>query len=287
MNDNLVVGVDVGGSHITAAIIDLASHNIIRESFTRQHINAKGTAQEIISAWANAIKKCKSFCPDASNKIGIAIPGPFDYEKGISLIKGLDKFESLYKLDVKALLAEGLSIKPIDIFLMNDASCFLKGEIFAGAAMNCKRVIGLTLGTGLGSAVYKENFLYDGDLYFTPYKNATAEDYLSTRWFIKEYKAQTGYTAANVKEIGERIVHDERAAELFKTFGHHLGEVLAAYINRHKPQTAVIGGNIILAWNLFMPEVQHVLELHGITVPIVKAMLGEEAALLGAGSLCA
>ena len=287
MNDNMVVGIDIGGSHITAAIIDLDTHNIIRESFTREHINSKGTAQEIIAAWADAIKKCKSFCPDASNRIGIAMPGPFDYEKGISLIKGLDKFDALYNLDIKTLLAEALSIKPSDIFLMNDASCFLKGEIFAGAARNCKQVIGLTLGTGLGSAVYKDDFLYDGDLYYTPYKNATAEDYLSTRWFIKEYHAQTGYAASNVKEIRERIVHDEKAAELFKTFGHHLGEVLAAYIKRHKSQTAVIGGNIIQAWDLFMPEVQHVLELYGIRVSVVKAMLGEEAALMGAGSLCA
>ena len=68
--------------------------------------------------------------------------------------------------------------------MMNDASCFLKGEVFGGAAKGYNHVIGITLGTGLGSATFKNGVVYDGDLYYTPFKESTAEDYLSTRWFI-------------------------------------------------------------------------------------------------------
>ena len=242
MNNNIVVGVDIGGSHITAALIDLQAHAIIRDSLVRRQINSNGDADQIITEWTTAINDCKLFHPETSKKLGIAMPGPFDYETGVSLIRGLGKYESLYNCNVKTLLAESLNIEAADIFMMNDANCFLKGELF--------------------------------------------EDYVSTRWFIKEYLKRTGKTAGNVKEIKEQIPGNEIAASLFKEFGGNLGKVLAVYIEKHHAEAVVIGGNIINAWTLFMPETEMVLKAGSINVSLVKAMLGEEAALLGAGSLC-
>ncbi len=286
MNANIVAGIDIGGSHITAGLIDLQAHSIIRNSFIRRHVNSKASADQIIKQWTDAILSCKACHSDTSKRIGIAMPGPFDYEKGISFIKGQDKYELLYGLNVKELLAKELEIDEGDIFMMNDASCFLKGEVFGGAATNSNNVIGITLGTGLGSATFRDEIIYDGDLFYAPYKDGAAEDYLSTRWFIKEYKKLTGTTVKNVKEIRERIPGDETATSLFAGFGKNLGEVLAVYIKKHSAETVVIGGNIINAWELFMPETKKVLSNYAINVSLLKAELGEEAALLGAGSLC-
>lgn len=122
----------------------------------------------ILKEWTAAIKACKLGNRDTSKKIGIAMPAPFDYDSGTSLIKNLDKFKSLYLLNVKELLASDLEIEEDDVFMMNDASCFLKGEIFGGTAENYTNVIGVTLGTGLGSAISKNGIIYDGDLYCMP-----------------------------------------------------------------------------------------------------------------------
>ncbi|MEP7144304.1 MAG: ROK family protein [Ferruginibacter sp.] len=286
MNNNIVTGIDIGGSHITAALIDLQAHAIIHGSLIRRAVNSKGYAGQVIIEWSGAIADCKAFHPGASDKIGIAMPGPFDYEKGICLIKDLDKYESLYNLNVKNLLAKQLEIDEGNIYMMNDASCFLKGEVFGGAAKDCNNVIGLTLGTGLGSATCKDGIVYDGDLYYTPFKDAAAEDYLSVRWFIKRNKELTGITANNVKEIRDRAKEDEVAAALFTEFGNNLGGVLVDYIKRQQAETVVIGGNIVHAWELFIHETERVLKNNSINVSMVKAMLGEEAALMGAGSLC-
>jgi len=286
MNDNIVVGIDIGGSHITAALVDLKAHALISKSLIRRHVNSKDEAIKIIKEWTGAIANCKAYNSSTSNKIGIAMPGPFDYEKGISFIKGLDKYDALYKLNVKHLIANELGITKEDIFLMNDASCFLKGEVFGGAARDQNSVIGITLGTGLGSAFYKDGVVYDGDLYCTNYKDSTAEEYLSTRWFIKRYHQQTGKNVNNVKEIRDGIPSDLIATAIFKEFGKNLGEVLAMYIKRHNAGYVVVGGNIIHAWHLFMPETMSVLQDHNVNIPLVKAQLGEDAALLGAGSLC-
>ena len=83
------------------------------------------------------------------------MPGPFDYEEGVSLITGLHKFESLYGLNVKELLAASLHIVPGMIQMNNDAICYLAGERKAGAVKDGSYVAGLTLGTGLGSAIYR------------------------------------------------------------------------------------------------------------------------------------
>ena len=286
MNNNIVVGIDIGGTHITAALIDRQAHAILPGSLVRCHVNAKATAEQVIKEWTTAIVDCKSRSDLTSQKIGIAMPGPFDYEKGISLITGLDKYESLYNLNVKQMLANELGIEQEDILMVNDASCYLKGEVFGGAAMGCNNVIGITLGTGIGSAVFKDGVVYDGDLYVTKYKDSTAEEYLSTRWFIKRYKELTGIEAENVKDICDLVPSDGAAVKVFIEFGNNLGEVLAAYINKHNASTVVIGGNIIKAWELFIDEAEKVLNEQKISARLIRAKLGEEAALMGAGSLC-
>ena len=283
---NVVTGIDIGGSHITAALVDLDKHAIIGGSVVRKSVNAKGSADEIIAAWCDAIKSCNENRESLCSSIGIAMPGPFDYDKGISKIRGLDKFEALYDLNIKQLIALHLPIEPSNIHLMNDASCFLKGEIFGGAAQNVRRVIGITLGTGLGSAVFKDQKFFDGDLYCTPFRDAHAEDYVSTRWCTKEYRKRAGKEIANTKELTRMAGTDKTADLILQDFGKNLGEVLTLYIEKHQPDLVVIGGNVIGAWDLFMPSTLEVLRTKNIRLPLVKAALGEEAALLGAGSLC-
>lgn len=99
--------------------------------------------------------------------------------------------------------------------------------------------MGITLGTGLGSAICKNAVVYDGDLYYTLYKDSTAEEYLSSTWFIKRYEELSGITAKNVKEIG--VTYNSVAKQVFTEFGNNLGEVLAAYVNKHHAQTGLSG----------------------------------------------
>ena len=132
-------------------------------------------------------------------KIGIAMPGPFDYENGISYIKDQNKYEALYGLNIKEQLAKKLEISISDISILNDAACFLQGEVFGGAGQGFKRVMGLTLGTGFGSARSVDGKTDDADLWCSPYREGIAEDYLSTRWFLKQYKEISGKLVKNVK----------------------------------------------------------------------------------------
>ena len=286
INNNIVTGVDIGGSHITAALVDISVYKVVPDTTVRTHVDPHADAQAIIQNWCIAITECRNKLANISSKIGIAIPGPFDYEQGISLIKGLGKFEALYELNVKELLAQELGLQTEDIFMMNDASCFIKGEALGGAGVGADKALGITLGTGLGSGLHINGKIIDGTLYCMPYRDGTAEDYLSARWFVSEYYQLTGKTVAGVKDIFDHAQTDILARDLFKTFGKNLGEVLINYLQNDAVSTIIIGGNIIGAWKYFIMDVEKVFADRGENITIKKALLGENAAMIGAAGLC-
>lgn len=106
MNSNsFVIGTDIGGSHITAGIIDACGGNLDDQLLIRSRMDTSGSVEYILNLWSATILKAMNGREGRSTKLGIAIPGPFNYDKGISLIQGQGKFDALYGLNVKGLLA--------------------------------------------------------------------------------------------------------------------------------------------------------------------------------------
>lgn len=285
MSNSTALGIDIGGSHITAALVDLQSRSLIDGTWNRTRVNSQAKATEIIEAWAAVIREVFSKAPGEVKHIGIGMPGPFDYEEGISLMKGQHKFDSLYGLNVKQMLAESLEIDPSQIRFINDAGCFLQGEVFSGAGKGYERVVGLTLGTGLGSAIYTDGVAQDANLWCSPFKGKIAEDYLSTRWFVNRYKEVGGADVADVKALVALKDTDPKVTQLFNEFASNLGDFLLDFIKTGKPEAIVIGGNIANAADYFLPQVKKALQNAGFDIPVKIASLGEAAALIGAASL--
>lgn len=285
MKNSTALGIDIGGSHITAALVDLGTRSIIEGTWNRTRIDSQGEAAEIIASWSAVISEVFTKAPAGVRHIGIGMPGPFDYEKGISLMLGQHKYDALYNLNVKDLLAEKLGIQPDQIRFINDAGCFLQGEVFSGAGRNYQTVIGLTLGTGLGSAIYRDGVANDADRWCSPFKDGMAEDYLSTRWFVKRYQEISGETVPDVKALVARIAVDGSIQELFNEFAVNLGTLLVDFVQAEQPEAIVIGGNIANAADLFFPLLTATLQKHQIHIPLLTASLGEAAALIGAASL--
>lgn len=285
MKDSVVLGIDIGGSHLTAALVDEAMQKFVPDSYVRIRVNSKGTAEEILDTWVSAIQDIYRDHPVKTKRIGIAMPGPFDYEAGISLITGLDKYEMLYKLNIKQLLAERLNISEKSILLMNDAACFLRGEVYYGAATGYVDVIGITLGTGAGSAIHHEDITTDANLGPSPFMDSIADEYFSTRWFVKRYAELTGKTVNDVKALADIFTSDKHVKDIFSEFVKNLVVFLERFVNQERPQVIVMGGNIAQCANLFIEDLVVGLKASGVTVPIVQAQLGEEAAILGAATL--
>ncbi len=283
MVPTVVLGVDIGGSHITAALVNTTTGAVLPHTKFRAEIDAGGTAGEIIDKWAGAIRQSWAEAGIGSSAIGIAMPGPFDYDSGICLIKEQDKYQALYGHNIKEQLSASLKIPPHQVRFINDACSFLKGELLAGALKGCSNAIGITLGTGLGSAFYQNGQPADADLWKAPFKTGIAEDYLSTRWFVQEYKTRYGREIKNVKELVSSAGRDEAAA-LFGLFANNLASFVQYMYGAFGCSHVVIGGNIAKASAYFLSEVKACLAESGCPAGIHITRLWETASLIGAAS---
>jgi glucokinase len=285
MNDVIIAGADIGGSHITVALIDIGTGEIVDNTRRRKEINSDRNAEDIFNLWSVLIKESFKAVNSKPSKIGIAMPGPFDYANGISYIRGQNKYDALYGLNVKEQLAEKLGIATGNITILNDAACFLQGEVLGGAGKGFNRIMGLSLGTGLGSARSMDGETEDADLWCSAYREGIAEDYFSTRWFLKRYKEISGSAVDNVKELVSKSRKDVLVQKVFDEFGSNLANFLIPYIKAEQLQLVILGGNISLAFDFFSAALKAAFEQAAVCIETRTAALGEDAALLGAASI--
>jgi glucokinase len=284
MKDTISIGIEIGGSHITAALVDLKSRRVIPGSGLRRAVNSNLDADQIFDSWCAVINQVKSTAQSFGGNVGISMPGPFDYDAGISLIRDQEKFRSLYLLNLKDELASRLNCDAAQFRFINDAAGFLQGEVFGGAAKGHEQVVGLTLGTGLGSAIYCDDRAQDAALWNAAFKDGIAEDYLSTRWFVSRCQELTGMKINGVKELVELKDNSSLKTQIFGEFGQNLGEFITPLIKEHRPTVIVLGGNIANTFELFMPALTQTLIENAVHSEIKIAELKEDASLIGAAS---
>ena len=273
------IGVDIGGSHITAAHVDCKSYKVIDDSLMRVRVSSMDSAAVIFDSWVDALSSLILKDEDQHIRIGIAMPGPFDYIEGISLMKNQEKYDAIYGLNVRDVLSERLNVPKDHIVFINDAEAFLRGELASGAAADFERAIGVTLGTGLGSTSSCKGEVVDVNRAFVPFLDSIAEEYISTRWFLKRYKQLTGLEAKNVEELLV-IAAPEVRDELFEEFSTNLAAFLNDFIAEEQPEVLVIGGNIARTWDYFINLLQDKIEDK--SVVIRQSQMWEDAALVGA-----
>ncbi|WP_297337058.1 ROK family protein [Algoriphagus sp.] len=275
-----IIGVDIGGSHIAAGLVNNVGDRVEAGDFYEQAVDTFATAESIIEAWAQAIQSVKGYAK--AIPIAIAMPGPFNYQEGICLIQDQGKMNALFGQSVKKLLADRLSVPPGHISFTNDAEAFLIAESRVGAGSAFSNSIGLTLGTGLGSAIQVEEVVKDAQLWRAPFKDGIAEDYLGTAWFIQFVQQKWGISLSGVKDLLDPSIDPAHRAFIFSEFGRNLGEFLFPYLIRLQTQGVILGGKISLASAHFLPATLEFLALRGISIPIHLATLGDHSALIGA-----
>lgn len=289
------IGVDIGGSHITAVAVEMESHRIITGSRAESPVDNKAEADEILTVWTDTLKQVmKGIQIFNLRGIGFAMPGPFDYVNGICLIRGVPKYEKLYGVNVGKAISSRLGL-PCDcrVRFMNDASSFAVGEAWAGKASGFRRMMAITLGTGFGSAFVEDRIpVVEGDrvpkmgcVYHLPFGNGIADDYFSTRWFTARYREVTGHKAEGVREVAIMAGRAPEVLEIFNEFGESLGAFLAPWLIKFDAEILVIGGNISHAYNLFGPSMEKALQREKCNVQTAISGLKEDAALLGSAYL--
>ncbi|MFI8932663.1 ROK family protein [Streptomyces sp. NPDC053474] len=269
---------ELGGTHVTAALVEAA--RVVRR--VRRGVEARGSAEHVLSA----VVRCATDLDAAPGEVwGVALPGPFDYDKGVARYEGVGKFDDLYGIDVGSVLLDGVWPRPAGVAFLNDAHAFALGEWHAGAARGHRRCVGITLGTGVGSA-----FLADGTVCregpgvpplgrvdLIRCEGRPLEDTVSRRAVIARY----GDRAADVRDIAARARAGEgRAARVLYASLRPLGAVLAPYVRDFGATALIVGGGMAASWDLVGPALRD--GLGDTPVALRAAALGEDAALVGA-----
>lgn len=283
----LIAAADIGGSHISVGFVQIGEPYVRKGYVERIKLDSKGSRDEILRAWYHAFEQLREHMKVDIKQIAFAMPGPFDYENGICLIKGVDKYESLYMQDVRGLFAERFGISEDDILFRNDAEAFLHGEVMAANFRAHKRVLGVTLGTGFGSAFSINGETTDLNIGLSAFKESIADDYLTTRWFRLTYE-KISKKGLDVEKISEMARNGEPLAlQLFSEFADNLVKVLHKTLIELMIDEIVIGGNIAKAHELFLPRVEQSLKTLGLMATFHLAQLGEHSAIVGGAYLFA
>jgi predicted NBD/HSP70 family sugar kinase len=295
---NIGIGVDVGGTHITAACIDFDTKQIIKETYCTIEIDNQSNALNLLASFKNTVNnsyellKSKSGLKNAKLEcIGYAFPGPFDYNKGISKIQGVKKYDNIFGLSLKPSISADFDDFNVNkISFLNDADCFLCGEYWLKDLSEYSTIVGITLGTGFGSsyirketqdAVFTQS-LHTGYFYQTPFKESIADDYISTRWLLKRWKELTGKSVNGVKDIADLAETDKTAKELFTEFGNNLTEILLPKLEKLNAEMLVIGGNIAKANKYFLHVLTDKIKEKGLNTRIIISEETDKSALCGA-----
>lgn len=290
------IGMDVGGSHLSSAVVDLSTGVFVGE-VVNTPIDSKASASVILETFEENIAKVSGYAePESLAGLGIAIPGPFDYEHGVSTISGVCKYDGVFGLDfVKTLSPRVMKYGVRSFRFTNDASAFALGEYLGGAGKGKRKVMVLTLGTGVGSGFVEDGRLIEdgpsvpehGWVYNYPFEGGIADDAFSTRWFVKRFKELTGITVKGAREIADLCGKDPSADLLFKEYGERLAEFISPLAGRFGAEEVILGGNIARSFNIFGETVRRRLADLRCEAGLSASVLWDKAAMTGAASLYA
>ena len=298
MNTSHAIGLDIGGTHITAAVINKTEMKVLDFSLCKESFDSNMPADQVMNIWKKVISTSieNSKIKDITG-IAICMPGPFDYKTGICWIKDQSKYEHFYGLNIRELLLETLGF-PSDfpVLFENDAVCFGKGEVFKQQENLSKKVMAVTLGTGLGACFIDKGTSIssgnsvpaDGEIYNLPYKDGIAEDYVSVRGLLSHYKSLNGRDLNNGLELYSLAKNgDQQAIQVFERMGEDLATVVIPCIKNFAADHIIIGGKIANASDLFLSSFNKIIQKSDLKVEVSISNDNEIAALLGAVSfLC-
>ena len=316
MNTN-VVGVDMGGTKILAAVVDTAG-NILGTA--KIPTEAKNRTSVVIDRIADCIQKAiqkSTVATDSVQAIGIGAPGPLDPETGVVIFAPNLGWKNV------PLKSELESRVDIPTFVDNDVNVGTLGEHTFGAGQNVQNLVGIFVGTGIGGGI-----ILNGELFHGASKTAGEIGHIivkaggpkcgcGNRGCLEALASRTAMTKtfqkAILKKRKKSIItkltdgdlglirsgtlakalrrKDKLTLKVFKKTTKYLGVGIGSIVNFLNPDMIVLGGGVVEALDdRFINDIRTAANKYALPdtlkgVQIVRAQLGDDAGVLGAAAL--
>ena len=297
------IGVDLGGTNLRAAAVD--ERGTILDKVAGATPLGEGP-EPVVADIVRSVEALRSkHGVGQLAGIGAGVPGCIVMETGV--ISGWGNRPQFNGYPMRAELEKRLAAK---VWLENDANAAALGERWAGAGKGVDDLVLLTLGTGVGGGIVAGGRILHGYLgmageigHMTVVPNGNPcgcgnrgclEKYASATAVVAMAKLM-GFENHSSAEIHQMALQgNPRAQQIFTVVGESLGVALASLINIFNFPLYLLGGGVLGAWDSFAPamlaEVTRRCYTYRQTMSIQptrieKALLGNQAGLIGAASL--
>jgi glucokinase len=301
MGEKFIIGIDLGGTNLKIALLDLKYRFILKRILsTRTYRSKASLINTIVDSVHNIIKE-RRISRDNLLGVGLGLPGPVDASSG--KVYFLPHIAGWKNTNLKKILLRKLRLP---VFLDNDAKLMALAEYNKGAARGARCAVCLTLGTGVGGGIVIDGRLYrgksniSGEIGHMPINEvgplcdcggrACLETYVGNNRILLQAK-KIFKRDISLEELSTLAQKNEiRAKKIWLNVGRRLGIALVSVVNFLNPDRIVIGGGVANAGTALFSSVrktiaERAMPVQAQDVKIVRARLGSDAGMIGAAIL--
>jgi glucokinase len=314
MGGEFIIGVDLGGTQIRAALAN--AHGKISQRASQLTMAEEGL-EAVLRRIKGVIHQVLPADIGRVRAIGFAAPGPLDPWKGV--IKDAPNLPGWKNIPLKDLMEQEFALPA---FVGNDANLAALAEQRFGAGQGVGDLIYLTVSTGIGGGVIMDNKLLLGAHGFAAeLGHQTIEAHgprcncgnigclealaagpaiaRNARELIQSGVATriADLVGGDLDKITAKVVNqaaqegDQVAIELFRQAGFYIGIGIVNLLHIFNPSLIIIGGSVAKAGDLLFEPIRATVRERAMAsyywehTPIVPATLGDDVCLLGAVAL--
>jgi glucokinase len=313
------IGVDLGGQNIRGAWVNAKGQLFDPIKWeTKVSEGKEKILNRMVQLVEELLKNPPPGCNPSENLLGVGfgIPGILHLKKG--LVIQSPQFPDWKRFAVHEKLKKKIKAP---VLIDNDANAAAIGEKLFGVCKPYDHFVYVTLGTGVGGAVFLNGDIYQGSMGMageighitvdpqgapeSTGNRGSVELYASSSGFVKilsdlreKHPTITAQTPEELFELwkrGNKIPEFEAIDKVFDDMGNALGIMLANVVNTLDPQAICFAGGLTQAWKAFSRKMIQITnersyvarhnKLRILTTSLCKNTNFMEAGVVGAASL--
>lgn len=291
----LSLGIDIGGTNVRCAVVRVEKSQA--KVLEKWQFETPKTRAGVLDVLFSSVEKAKRFSDARKLRgIGLGVPGPLSADRSRVLLA--PNVPQLNGLRLPLLLRKKFRIP---VRMENDADAFALGQALVGSARSSRRVLGITLGTGVGGGLVMDGRIDRGTHgsageigHMVVVANGRRcscggrghlEEYVSKRAFLRQTRVDAWVLERRARK-GNRS-----ALAVFQRIGASLGAGIASAVNLWDPDIIVVGGGVSESGKyLLEPAVKRMRQeilspLARRSVKVRRARFGPFAGAIGAALL--
>lgn len=299
------IGIDIGGIDTRIGLVDI-HQKLLAETVmpTKTAGNACYDAGEIVGKIGRKVLELleqQGIAMDQCVGAGVGVPGTVDRKNGVVRYSNNIGWK---QVELARMMA---AYFPIPIQIANDADCAALGEAVAGAGRECRDVVMLTFGAGVGGGIILDGEIYEGKgaggselghmvivedgEACTCGRKGCLEAYASVAALCRDGARAAGRDLTSEEIFAGAAAGDEKLQKVLETYVQRLGVGIVNIVNIFRPQLVLLGGGLSAQGELLLGPLRRMLREgcfggeDGELPEIETASLGNKAGIIGAASL--